>query len=214
VLSPSGWGPVQVQSCLDCTFEHLFSHGGVTLRMETDNVTPLCGPNVCAGGCTKDGMTVPPVDDKGNGFPYYARVDDVKADDIENALGNAALYLVPHCQHNGVVHVKNIRGSNSRVLVSLGQGGNATGVFDSGSLIENVVGTNDVPGKAQDPKPSLDTYDLIAPQFGAWWTATEFTAKTAGTWCWPSTLTDFWNPASAQKPQPQPTITHTNCPAR
>jgi hypothetical protein len=211
VLSPSGWGPLQVQACLGCTVSHVFSHGGVALRLETDHAAPLCGHDQCGGGCVRNGVVAPPTDEPGNGFTTFARIDDLTGSDIEGALGNAVFTLAPHCQRNGTVDVDGVRGTSMGALVSIGQGGATNGSFASDSHVANVVGAFAASGKAQDPMPQLDTYDLYAPQVGLNWAPKEYTATTGGTFCWPAALRDINLPASAQPPVP--TFTHAGCPA-
>ncbi len=212
VLSPSGWGPIQVQSCLGCTVSHVFSHGGVALRMETDHAAPLCGHDQCDGGCIRNNMVVPPTDEQGVGFGTYARVDNLTGTDIEGAYGNVVVTLSPHCQHNGYVNVSGIRGTNMTALVSVGEGGSTNGTFSSDSAIADVVGEISPVGFAQGPMPQIDTYGLQTPQIGLNWTPTEYTANTAGFFCWPSSLPDIFRPNWALAPVPVPMFTHTMCP--
>ncbi len=144
ILSPSGQGPNQVRSCIDCRFERIFSHGGVALRIETDGIRRVTD-------CTATGPN-------GQGFTTYAIVDRLVAEDIVGADGNRAAMLTPHCLDSGVVTVRRVTGySEFQTAVAAARDrGSRSGGFAAGSRIDEVRAC---PGDAaQEPHPDRDSY--------------------------------------------------------
>lgn len=80
VGAPRGFGPDQVNSGHNLSFEHLYSRGGTTLRLETDNAHARFGGEIA-------GLT---------------------ADDITGVDCNRAVSFAPHDQINRDVHVTNV----------------------------------------------------------------------------------------------------------
>jgi len=108
ILSPPGQGPNQVRACIDCTFEHIFSHGGVALRVETDAIATSCPTNDCS--CAGQPTTGPlGADGSLTGFREYATVDALSASFIEGVFGNRAVMFNPHCLTNGTAVVEHVR---------------------------------------------------------------------------------------------------------
>jgi hypothetical protein len=173
VLSPSGQGPNQVRGCIDCSFHHVFSHGGSVLRVETDGLGTTCGNNAC--GCTGP---------NGVGFSTFSMVDGLVADHIEGAFGNRAVQLTPHCLPNGSVAVHEVRGTSmDQVVVLAGaEAPGNSGLFTS-VHIADVAGCGGA--YAQYAMPKVNAYTLgpsesligISPDVS--WATFE------GTWAWP-----------------------------
>ncbi len=111
VLSPPGQGPNQIRTCIDCTFEHVFSHGGVAVRPETDGVLTSCPANDCS---CDGGATTGPVAADGSlvGFREFALVDGLSVSYVEGVHGNAAVLFNPHCLSNGTAVIEQVRGTD------------------------------------------------------------------------------------------------------
>lgn len=120
ILSPAGYGPNQVRSCIGCTFKNIFSHGGTALRVETDAVSPAV-----------------------SGVASFAIVDDLNAERIMGINGNRVVALVPHLQKNGVVKVRLVMGVSEYelVLASVGEPG-GTGSFAAGTRVHDIQGAS------------------------------------------------------------------------
>ena len=74
IKSPVSYGAVQVSACVDCTFDGLFSQGGVTLRLETD---------------AEEAYYLK------NHKHYYSIVDRLNGSDIESLNGRQAVTMSP-----------------------------------------------------------------------------------------------------------------------
>ena len=191
ILSPSGAGPVQIQSCTSgCAFEDLFGHGGVVLRMETDAYPPADPDRL--HDCVMHDHSSPDngwgVEEAGPnhnqydgmfGFENrtYMKISGLTGNHIEGAQGNAVVYYVAHCRHNGVATVSYIRGTGMRRLVATSNEGgvHGNGTFSGSSLVQYLKGTPAIELEeectgtpacsttedAQDADPQNNTYTLV-----------------------------------------------------
>jgi hypothetical protein len=113
VHAPKGFGPNQLNAGHNLTFDHIFSRGGTTLRLETDASLKKT---------------------------YAAELRDVRADDIAGQDCNRVVVFAPHSQTNYDVHVTNIRstGCNQGVLESVDEAHKAVPGAFFGSTIADV----------------------------------------------------------------------------
>lgn len=167
IVAPSGQGPNQIRTCVDCTFSHIFGHGGAALRVETDGV---------AGAC--DGLAGP------------AKVDGLRADHIQGVYGNYAVILNPHCVDNGDVRVNTVWSTSEYGMVGIAAGDKdhpGRGSFADETVVANVLGCGSVPPAltAQKAYPQKDSYlpskSALAVAFAdvGW-------ANGAGEYAWPA----------------------------
>ncbi|WP_299183930.1 Iota-carrageenase [uncultured Aquimarina sp.] len=98
-----GYGLIQAYAANNVYFNNLDCDGGVTLRIETDN---LAMKSV----------------NKGRMIPNIGGVNDIVAKKIISRNGLAALMLSPHFMENGTVTAGNIRSFNSSFAVRIERG--------------------------------------------------------------------------------------------
>lgn len=201
INAPPGQGSNQVRSCIDCTFDRVFSHGGVPLRFETDGVRTVCPRNDCS--CDA-GVTGPVMADGSlQGFLTFGVVDGVVASNIVGVLGNAAVLANPHCLTNGTVEVSGVLAVSDKYALSTsaprsggpGAPSGGVGTFQSftvrdltafaGDQAENrtTQGTSGVPGGWRG-------FDLIPSVAAIGYPNQPFPLALAGTLCWPPPLAD------------------------
>ncbi|MBS1962279.1 MAG: hypothetical protein JST04_08695 [Bdellovibrionales bacterium] len=104
--APAGYGPAQIQSGENLTFEGMYSRGGVAMRFETD---------VAGNALDPDNDPNSPCKNYNGSGPDYrcyawgAKLDVIKATRIRCVNGNAGLYLAAHGQVNGTVSIDDLR---------------------------------------------------------------------------------------------------------
>ena len=191
ILSPSGYGNTQIQSCLDCTFSNMFSHGGTPMRVETDGMHNDNGYDDCTGTGAN-----------GAGFKDYGLVDNLTATNIEAVDGNFVVSLTPHCSPNGVVHVSNLIGIDMNTVVQVAplnaNNKMLTGSFDVGTSVTNVIGYGGSLAQQPEPQDPINSYNLgPANELLFFSKVTEPTLSGGtsgvtldGTVCWPSASGD------------------------
>jgi len=131
VKSPVSYGAVQVSACVDCTFDGLFSLGGVTLRLETD---------------AEEAYYLK------NHKHYYSIVDRLNGADIESLNGRQAITMSPHSQTNGVVTIDGVVMASSVAAVrtnSARPAGLPMGTFSSASSVSDITATSGTQGQIQ-----------------------------------------------------------------
>jgi hypothetical protein len=123
IKSPVSYGAVQVSACVGCTFDGLFSQGGVTLRLETD---------------AEEAYYLK------THTHYYSTVDQLNGSNIVSVNGRQAVTMSPHSQKNGVVTIDGVAMTSSVSAVrtnSARPAGLPMGTFSSASAISNVTAT-------------------------------------------------------------------------
>ena len=177
ILAPSGQGPNQVRGCIDCTFRHIFSHGGVALRGESDGIRTTCANNGC--DC---------VGTHGEGLETYSTVDQLHGDDIAAAFGNVVMTLTPHCLPNGTASGRNLSGTAMSTLVSI-SGGEADASAAAGYrnvTITSATGCGTAKALAEHADPQHNAYQL-GPSIDAVHVGPRAPAITwTGTFSWPT----------------------------
>lgn len=170
ILSPSGQGPNQIRACRDCTFTHVFSHGGVALRVETDGIRTV------GADCSATGPD-------GQGFREFAIVDGLRARDVQAIDANRVVMFTPHCLPNGTATVDNVRGWDVGELVAIvpHQVDGPAGGFRS-VVVSDVAGCGGV--AAQQPYPAQDSY-LLGPSRAAVLVTASY-GSLAGPLAWPA----------------------------
>ena len=145
-----GYGTMQIQSGRTLTFDHVFSDGGIALRLESDvvGVDTLNAHSCVRGqlggggaGCTCGGS-----------YPacplsYFSEINGVKANTIACFNGHAAVALLPHEQINQNVAITNVAADNCFNAIETGRGGDPriaqTGSFSGVSISGvKVLGSN------------------------------------------------------------------------
>ena len=124
VKSPVSYGAVQVSACVSCTFDGLFSQGGVTLRLETD---------------AEEAYYLK------THTHYYSTVDRLSGSDIVSLNGRQAVTMSPHSQKNGVVTIDGVSMTSSVAAVrtnSARPAGLPLGTFSSASSISDISATS------------------------------------------------------------------------
>lgn len=198
ILSPSGQGPNQIRACRDCTFESIFSHGGVSLRVETDGIRPE------SGTCAATGVN-------GEGFKEFAIVDGLQATRIEGAYGNRVAMFTPHCLPNGSATVNQVRGTSmgELVIIAARESDSLSGGFSAISI----TGVQGCGGAlAQEPHPAQNSY-LLKPSRAA--VSIEpanppIPVTLVGAWSWPAPPNSGGLPDGILPSAHGATITHPN----
>jgi hypothetical protein len=119
--SPVSYGAIQVSACIRCSFAHVFSNGGVALRLETD---------------AEEAYYLR------TGQHYFSKVGRIRARDIMGYHGRQALTFSPHSQTNGVVRVVKVVARSTYSAVRLADThppGTQQGSFSGRSLVRRVL---------------------------------------------------------------------------
>ncbi len=172
ILSPSGWGPNQIRGCVDCSFDHVYSHGGTALRVETDGIPTTCGGVKC--DCASPGAV----------FASYSKVKGLVAHHIEGELGNNVFAATPHCLASDDLTVSELRGRMMAHLAAIAKP-EAAGGFKS-IQVTNVEGCGGPEAWAQKADPKNNAYTLQSPQ-PAIVVAPGVSVAFHGVLAWPST---------------------------
>jgi hypothetical protein len=121
VRSPVSYGAVQMSACVDCDLLHVFSEGGVALRLETD---------------AEEAYYIR------TGKHYYSTVSNVRADDIHGYNGRQAMTFSPHSQVNGTVTATHVLSNSTYSAVRLANvktSGLPLGSFSNDSSVTGVA---------------------------------------------------------------------------
>ena len=151
--SPVSYGAIQVSACIRCKFSHVFSNGGVALRLETD---------------AEESYYLR------TGHHYYSKVARLRARDIMGYHGRQALTFSPHSQTNGVVRAVRVvaRSTYSAVrLADVHAPGTREGSFSGRSLVRRVV-------TRSGTKAQIQMDGSLGWRIGASWRAVDDAAGT------------------------------------
>jgi hypothetical protein len=123
--SPVSYGAVQVSACVDCSINHLFSQGGVALRLETD---------------AEEAYYLR------TGLHYYSTVDQFTANDLYGYNGRQAVTFSPHSQNNGTVTITNVVADSTYSAVRTANSGGSSLPSGSFSNLSSVTTVDTRPG--------------------------------------------------------------------